>query len=99
MQTMNTAWIERQTGTAEARRQHEQERLILSATDAFCEIMEQHGLRVEDMAGVLGTDTAAVRKLLSGEQELTLRMLADRAGAVGRRVEITLTPWDEPAAC
>ncbi len=86
----NEAWIERQTRTPEARRQYEEERLILWTTEAICEAMEERGLNRAAIAGKLGTSRANVTQLLSGSRNMTLRSLAGLAHACGMRVEIGL---------
>lgn len=90
MRMPNEAWIERQTRTPEARRRYEEERLILWATEAICEAMEDCGLDRAEIADKLGTSRANVRQLLSGSRNMTLRSLAGLAHACGMRAEVVL---------
>jgi transcriptional regulator with XRE-family HTH domain len=89
---MNNAWIERQTATPKARREYEQERLVLWATDKICEAMDEAEMTKADLARTLGTSRANVTALLSGNRNMTLRTLADVACLLGQRVEISLEP-------
>jgi uncharacterized protein len=83
---------ERQTMAPETLRRHEQERLVLGATDTIREAMEEAGVSKADLARMLGTSRAHVTALLSGERNMTLRTLADVAFALGQTVELTLEP-------
>ena len=86
----NEAWIERQTRTPEARRRYEEERLILWATEAIYEAMEDQGLNRAAVAARLGTSRAKVTRLLSGSRNMTLRSLAGLAHACGMRADVGL---------
>jgi predicted nucleotidyltransferase/DNA-binding XRE family transcriptional regulator len=87
-----------QTAAPEALRGHEQERLVLEATDRISEAMEEAGISKADLARMLGTSRAHVSTLLSGERNMTLRTLADLAYVLGRRVEISLEPLPSSTA-
>lgn len=89
---MGTTWQERRTATPEDRRLYEQERLVLWATEMLSEEMERAGVSRAALAERLGTSRANVTGLLSGGRNMTLRTLADVAGVLGMRVEITLQP-------
>ena len=89
---MSKTWIERQTGTTEARRLYEQERMILWATDKIAEAMEEAGISRSELAELLGTSRANITNLLSGGRNMTLRTLADVACVLGQRVEVVFEP-------
>jgi transcriptional regulator with XRE-family HTH domain len=88
----NREWIERQTATPEARREYEQERLVLWTTERIAEVMQQSELTRADLARLLGTSRANVTGLLSGERNLTLRTLADVCFALGYRADLRMEP-------
>ena len=86
----NEAWIKRQTESPEARKRYEEERLILSTTEAIWKAMDDAGLTRADLAARLGTSRANVTQLLSGNRNMTLRSLAGLAHACGMRAETYL---------
>jgi transcriptional regulator with XRE-family HTH domain len=88
----NREWIERQTATPEARREYEQERLVLWTTERIAELMQQAAISRADLARLLGTSRANVTGLMSGERNMTLRTLADVCFALGYRAELRLEP-------
>lgn len=61
----------------EKRRIFEQERLILDATELLSRVMEIRGTRRAELAEKLGRSKAYVTQMLRGNQNLTLRTLAD----------------------
>ena len=91
-ETMNQAWIERQTASPESRRLYEEERLILWAAEAVAEAMARRGLTRAQLADALGTSRPNVTQLLNGSRNMTLRTLAAVAHACGARVDIQLEP-------
>lgn len=91
-ETMNQAWIERQTASPESRRLYEEERLILWATEAVAEAMARSGFTRAQLAEALGTSRPNVTQLLSGSRNMTLRTLAAVAHACGARADIRLEP-------
>lgn len=88
----NHEWTERQNATPEARREYEQERLVLWTTSRICELMEEAGVSRAELARLLGTSRANVTAMLSGSRNLTLRTLADVAFVLGSRAEIRMEP-------
>ena len=86
----NEAWITRQTGSPEARRRYEEERLILWTTEAIWKAMDDGGLTRAELAERLGTSRANVTQLLSGTRNMTLRSLAGLAHACGLRAGVHL---------
>lgn len=91
-ETINQAWIERQTSSTESRQLYEEERLILWATEAVAEAMARRGLTRAQLAEALGTSRPNVTQLLSGSRNMTLRTLAALAHACGARADIQLEP-------
>jgi hypothetical protein len=73
-----------------------QETLILAATEEVCRVMEgedsDDSISRSELAKRLGCGKSHVTQLLSGERNLTLRTLADLAGALGHRVTVQLEP-------
>jgi transcriptional regulator with XRE-family HTH domain len=93
----NQAWIERQSATPEARREYEQERLVLWATEMICEAMEASGQSKADIARKLGFSRAHITSLLSGGRNMTLRTLADLGWALDQRVSVAFEPLRDGA--
>ena len=85
-------WIERQTASPGSRRLHEEERLILWATEAVAEAMANQGLTRAQVAEALGTSRPNVTQLLSGSRNMTLRTLAALAHACRMRVDLKIEP-------
>ncbi|WP_419933798.1 helix-turn-helix transcriptional regulator [Candidatus Palauibacter sp.] len=88
----NETWVKRQTATPEARRLYEEERLILWATEAIAETIEEQGRTRADVAKALGTSRPNVTQLLNGSRNMTLRTLAALAHACGMRADLKLEP-------
>ncbi|HEX2078407.1 MAG TPA: helix-turn-helix transcriptional regulator [Longimicrobium sp.] len=88
----NREWIDRQTATPEARREYEQERLVLWTTERITELMEQSGVSRADLARMLGTSRPNVTALLSGARNMTLRTLADLSCVLGYRADVRMEP-------
>jgi transcriptional regulator with XRE-family HTH domain len=88
----NTAWIDRQSSTKEARQDYERERLTVWAFDCIAEAMDAQGLSKADIARALGTSRAHVTQLFSGQRNPTLRTLADLAFACDSRVVVNVEP-------
>ena len=85
-------WIGRQTASHGSRRLHEEERLILWATEAVAEAMANQGLTRAQVAEALGTSRPNVTQLLSGSRNMTLRTLAALAHACRMRVDLKIKP-------
>lgn len=74
-----------------------EETLILEATEAVCERMEQDSaLTRKALAKRLGKSKGFVSQILSGERNMTLRTLARFADALGCRAEVKLVPVPAP---
>jgi transcriptional regulator with XRE-family HTH domain len=67
-----------------------QEELILEATEALARALQSSGLTQSELAGRLGKTKGFVSQILGGGKNLTLRTLADVAGALGCKVQIQL---------
>ena len=67
-----------------------QEELILEATEALARALQSSGLTQSELAGRLGKTKGFVSQILGGGKNLTLRTLADVAGALGYKVQIQL---------
>jgi transcriptional regulator with XRE-family HTH domain len=92
---LNTEWLERQNSSPEARREYEEERLVLAAAEAIAELMEMKDISKADLAAALGSSRAYVTGLLSGSRNMTLRTLASAVCVLGKRVELNLEPLGE----
>lgn len=75
--------------SASNRRLLDQESLILEATSVLSELMRAEGISRAELARRLGRSKAYVTQALRGQRNLTLRTLADLAGAVGYRVRLS----------
>jgi transcriptional regulator with XRE-family HTH domain len=67
-----------------------QEELILDATEALARALRSSGLTQSELAARLGKTKGFVSQILGGGKNLTLRPLADVAGALGCKVQIQL---------
>ena len=67
-----------------------QEELILEATEALAWAFRSSSLTQSELAGRLGKTDGFVSQIMGGDKNLTLRTLADVAGALGYRVRIQL---------
>ncbi len=89
MSTMKD-WLE---ADPEHHKLFEQERLIVDVAEEIYAVMERgEGMSRAGLAQRLGKSKAFVTQILSGSRNLTLRTIADIAGALGQRVEIRLKP-------
>ena len=77
-----------------------QETLIFEATEEICRVMgpdqDSGEITRKQLAERLGKSKSHVTQLLSGERNLTLRTLADLAGALGHRAVVRLEPIPAP---
>ena len=69
-----------------------QEELILEATELLASTMDQIGITKADLARRMGKTKAFVTQCLSGEQNMTLRTLADLFGAIGYKIQFDAKP-------
>lgn len=75
---------------AEDPRGLQQEELILEATEALARALQSSGITQSELAARLGKTKGFVSQILGGGKNLTLRTLADVAGALGCKVQIQL---------
>jgi transcriptional regulator with XRE-family HTH domain len=73
-----------------------QEELILEVTEAMARALRSSGLTQAELADRMGKSKGFVSQILGGGRNLTLRTLADVAGALGCKVQIQLKP-EQPA--
>lgn len=59
------------------RRIFEQERILVDATELLARVMEVRGTKRSELAAELGRSKAYVTQMLRGDQNLTLKTLAD----------------------
>ena len=78
----------------ENRRLFNQESLILEVTEVLCRYMDQKNISRSDLANKMGRSKGFVSQLLGGSRNLTLRTLADVAGALGCGLSIQLVDKD-----
>lgn len=71
-----------------------QEELILETTELIAKVMTENNVSKSDLASKLGKSKPHVSQCLSGEQNLTLRTLADIFGALGYRMQVGACPLD-----
>ncbi|GJM43215.1 MAG: hypothetical protein DHS20C21_00570 [Gemmatimonadota bacterium] len=74
------------------RRLLRQEELILDVTEQLVEAMEEVGVSRTELAQRLGKSKGFVSQVLSGNQNVTLRTLANFSDALDRRVIFQLRP-------
>lgn len=87
--------IERLADDPEGLRLFQQERLILSATERICELMEEKDINRKTLADSLGTSKSFVTQLLDGSRNMTLRTLSDVFLSLGYAVDIQTEPVED----
>jgi transcriptional regulator with XRE-family HTH domain len=88
MKTRFDAFIQ----NADNRRLFQQEKLIVDATDTIARLMEEKGVTRADLAKRLGKSRAFVTQILGGDQNITLRTLADTLYALDCETDIQAMP-------
>jgi antitoxin component HigA of HigAB toxin-antitoxin module len=73
----NKSTFDRYVDNPERRRIFEQERLMVDATELLFTVMEMKGTKRGELAQRLGRSKAYITQMLRGNQNLTLRTLAD----------------------
>jgi transcriptional regulator with XRE-family HTH domain len=68
----------------------EQARLVIDATTALKQALEDQGLSISELARRLGRGRAILSRQLSAQENLTLEKLAELAFHLGKRFEIGL---------
>jgi ribosome-binding protein aMBF1 (putative translation factor) len=87
----NLTDVERfEQSSTESRRLLNQEKLILEVTEALSEAIEKRGLTRSEVAKRLGKTKGFVSQLLAGGRNLTLRTVADIAGAIGISLKVAV---------
>lgn len=67
-----------------------QEELILEVTEALARALRNAGLTQSELAARLGKTKGFVSQIMGGGRNLTLRTLADVAGAIGCRIQMNI---------
>jgi transcriptional regulator with XRE-family HTH domain len=83
------------TNTTDYERLVAQETLILDATEAIVELLQEQGVSRQELAARLGKSKGFVSQLLSGERNMTLRTLADLAYVLGQRCSLAIRALEE----
>lgn len=76
----------------ENRKIYEQERLLVDATELLSTVMETTGTKRTELAQRLGKSKAYVTQILRGNQNLTLKTLADAFFALNHRLLVVAEP-------
>lgn len=90
-------WTKRQTASSAARREYEQERLIVAAFESLAEAMQSAGLSYADLARALRCSRSHITQLFSGQRNATLRTVADLAWACRSRALLAIEPLGNKA--
>ncbi len=72
----------------EHRRLYEQERLILEITEEICALMNEKDVSRAELAQRLGCSPSNVSQILDGDNNFTVRTIADCLLALGARLSI-----------
>jgi len=83
--------------TPENRRLYQQEKLLVEATEFLAEVMERKNMTRAELARAIGKSKAFVTQVLRGNQNMTLRTLADLFGAMRHEVVLQALPYPEDA--
>jgi transcriptional regulator with XRE-family HTH domain len=90
--TQPRSTFEQFIGTPGNDRIYEQERLLVEATELISSVMETTGTKRGELALRLGKSKAYVTQILRGNQNLTLRTLADVCWALNHRIVMQPQP-------
>jgi transcriptional regulator with XRE-family HTH domain len=83
---------------AENRRAFQQEKLMIDATETISRVMEEKGVTRAELAKRIGKSRAFVTQILSGNQNITLRTIADVLYVLDCQAEMRATPLVERRA-
>lgn len=72
----------------ESRRLFEQERLILDITESICAVMNERDVSLSELARRLGCSASNVSQMLDGENNFTVRTVADILMALESRLTV-----------
>jgi antitoxin component HigA of HigAB toxin-antitoxin module len=89
---MMYAQLEKFVENPENRRIYEQERLLVDATELLSTVMEKTGTKRAELAQRLKKSKAYVTQILRGNQNLTLKTLADAFFALNHRLLVVAEP-------
>ncbi len=81
--------------TPENRRLYQQEKLLVDATELLALVMERKNMSRAELARAIGKSKAFVTQVLRGNQNMTLRTLADLFGAMHHEVVVQALPFAE----
>jgi transcriptional regulator with XRE-family HTH domain len=70
--------------------------LASEVCDEITWFMREHKISRADLAHSMGVSPGRVSQILSGDENLTLRTLSSVVTALGAKVELTLSPVEEP---
>jgi antitoxin component HigA of HigAB toxin-antitoxin module len=84
--------FERFLATEENRKVYEQERLLVDAAECLSLVMEKRHISRAELASKLGKSKAHVTQVLRGNENLTLRTLAECFWALDCRLQLAATP-------
>jgi len=85
-------WVDRLAQSTTGRRLLEQERVVMEATEALCDLMEQQGVSRSELARRLNISPAYITKMLRGTNNFTLRKLSDAFSALGQSLHVYYGP-------
>jgi len=83
------SFFERLISTDKGKRLHQQERVILEATELICEILEQQNVSRAELATRLNSSRGHITQLLDGRANMTLRTLSDIFHALGHEMHLS----------
>lgn len=87
---MNKTEVVRFAEDKESLKLLQQERLLLAVTELMQEAMDESETRRVDLARALGVSRGRITQILGGEDNLTLRTVADVFTAMGKQLAVTL---------
>ncbi len=79
----------------ENQRLYQQEKLLVEATELLAEVMGKRQMSRAELARAIGKSKAFVTQVLRGNQNMTLRTVADLFGAMRHDVIIQAVPCEE----
>jgi transcriptional regulator with XRE-family HTH domain len=78
--------------TPENRRLYRQEKLLVDVTELLASVMQTKGMSRAELARAIGKSKAFVTQVLRGNQNMTLRTVADLFGAMRHEVVVQAQP-------
>lgn len=86
--------LQRAIASYEGDAEFEFEELLLDINEQIVAQLQQSGMRRSELADKLGVSRAFVTKLLSGEENVTLKTLIRVANALGTKVRFNIGPGE-----